>query len=81
LLALMTLTHHPWMDSQSLIFFWMVDSFIQGVYQMKPKKNCEKCGSHRNKTVRHAENGMKLKGWYCPVCQNFDSAIGREKKL
>lgn len=48
---------------------------------MKTKKNCEKCGSHKNKTVRHADNGMKLKGWYCSVCQNFDVAIGREKKL
>ena len=42
-------------------------------------KDCPKCGQPA-KEVIHAEQ-QRRKGWYCPACQHFDPAIGRERLL
>lgn len=43
-------------------------------------KPCEKCGA-RSEAVRNAQDGMKMVGFYCPACQHWDKAVGRERKL
>lgn len=43
-------------------------------------KTCEHCGILVRPVLSAAEK-MRVRGWYCSHCNNFDPAVGRESKM